>query len=115
MPRLSTNLVTAVEPTEGQTYTIVDVEQLKTIRQGFNGVRVRLEPEKRRKEDEANYASMLWTREEAGAKSKIGSFIAGFRDFFGDEDKAQDTDNWKGHKVRFDKWREANRAITVVA
>lgn len=114
MPRIESALAKGVEPKEGQVYIIIDVKETTTAVQGFKGYRVKLDPEKRKKGDEDEYATMLWAREEAGIKSKLGAFMAGFLDFYGDEDKAFDTDNWLKHKVRIMSWKQRDRDIDVL-
>jgi len=114
MPRIKTELAEGVEPVEGYTYVITSVEERKTAVQGFLGHRVMLEPTKRKEKDESVYATMLWSREEAGVASKLGSFMAAFLDFYGDEDEAFNTDNWKGATIRVVSWQPRKRAIEVI-
>jgi len=114
MPRIKTELAQGVEPEEGKVYTITGVEERTTAVQGFKGLRVLLEPDKRKEGDDDQYATMLWSREEAGVKSKLGAFISGFLDFLQDEDMAFETDNWKNHKVRIVSWQPRKREITVL-
>ena len=82
--------------------------------QGFDAYRVKLEPTKRKKEDDKEYATMLWKREEAGVASKLGSFMAAFLDYYGDEDIAFDTDNWIDCIIRIVKWAPRDRAVEVI-
>jgi hypothetical protein len=112
--RITTELADAVEPVEGQTYIVTAVEEIKTAVQTFAGLRVSLEPEKRKKDDENDYATMLWSRDVAGIRSKLGAFISAFLEFFDDEEKAMETDNWKGHKVRIVSWKSKDREIQVL-
>lgn len=114
MPRIKAELAEGVEPTEGYTYFITEVEETKTAVQGFNGYRVGLEPTTRKKDDDNKYATMLWSREQAGVASKLGSFMAAFLDHYGDEDTAFDTDNWIGCTVRIVKWAPRNREIEII-
>jgi len=114
LPRIKTELAEGVEPVEGYTYTITSVEERKTAVQGFQGHRIMLEPTKRKEKDDSVYATMLWSREEAGVASKLGSFMAAFLDFYGDEDTAFDTDNWVGATVRIVKWAPRSRAVEVI-
>jgi len=112
-------LVKAEEPKEGKSYIITATEELKTAVQGFNGIRVSLDPidtkEKARIAEEGkNVATMLWMREEAGFKSKLGSFLDAFTKFLGDEDSALDTDNWHKHEIRIISWKARAREITVI-
>lgn len=114
MVKLNTELADNVEPVEGEKYTIMSAQADKTSVQQFAGIRVEFEPVKRKPEDEESYATMLWTRERAGIYSKLGAFIKAFTEFFGeDEDQAKDTDNWIGHIITIDTWREKKRHINV--
>lgn len=115
MPKLKgkTQLASAQEPTEGGTYKIVNVEEVKTSVQGFNGIRVVLQSTKPGEEN-TQYATMLWMREVAGQKSKLGAFLDAFTDFLGDAESALDTDNWIGHIIRLVSWQPRNREIRVI-
>lgn len=114
MPRIKAQLAEAVEPESGYTYSITEVDETKTAVQGFDAYRVKLEPTSRKKDDDKEYATMLWSREEAGITSKLGSFMAAFLDFYGDEDIAFDTDNWLGTTIRLVKWAPRDRAVEVI-
>ena len=114
MPKIKATLATGQEPTEGQVYRITSVKEVKTAVQGYAAYRVSLEPEKRKTDDTNVYASMLWSREAAGIKSKLGAFLAAFLDFTGDEDAAADTDNWLNHTIRIIKWQPKDRQIQVL-
>jgi len=114
MPKLKAQLAKGVEPVEGTAYKVTDVKLVKTAVQGFNGYRVSMEPTRRPKDDDNEYATMLWAREEAGQSSKLGSFMAAFLSHYGDEDLAFDTDNWVGATVLIRKWQPKNRAVEVV-
>ena len=115
MPKIKASLTTGQEPTEGGVYKILSVEEVKTAIQGYSAYRVVLEPEKRKGDDRNVYATMLWSREVAGVRSKLGAFMAAFLDFTGDEDAAADTDNWLEHTIRFVKWQPRDRQIQVLA
>jgi len=108
-------LAKAVEPIEGASYKITAVEEVKTAVQGFSGLRVSLEPEKRKEGDANEYATMVWMREQAGRKSKLGSLLAAFGEFLGDEDEALNTDNWIGHVIRVISWTQRNREVRVMS
>lgn len=113
MPRIKAELAEGVEPTEGL-YVVQEVVETKTAVQGFSGYRVSLEPTKRKTGDENVYATMLWSREQAGVASKLGSFMSAFLGHFGDEDTAFDTDNWIGCTIRINKWAPKNRQVEVI-
>ena len=60
----------------------------------------------------------------AVTRSKLGSFISAFTDFYESENNgntqkalemAQDTVNWGSHFVKFISWRAKNREIKVVS
>ena len=111
---MKTTLAKGVEPIAGQAYKVLAIDEVKTAVSGFNGYRVKLEPTRRKEEDEKEYASMLWKREEAGISSKLGSFMAAFLEHYGDEDVAFDTDSWIGSTTLIKKWEPRDRAIEVV-
>jgi DNA repair ATPase RecN len=114
MVKLKTQVADNIEPQEGEKYTIVSAKADTTSVQQFTGIRVEFEPLKRKPLDEEQYATMLWTRETAGKFSKLGAFIKAFTEFFGeDEEQAKDTDNWIGHIITIDTWREKKRHINV--
>jgi len=106
-----TALVSGVEPSEGE-YTVLDTKEVKTDVQGFSGIRVILKSIK--PNDTTEYATMLWKRETAGIRSKLGSFLDAFTAFFGDEDMALETDNWKGHRIRLVSWAPKKREVVVL-
>lgn len=105
-------LAKAVEPEEGKSYTIVGVEEVKTAVQGFNGIRVQLKSSNPK--DDKQYATMLWMRETAGIRSKLGAFLDAFTNFLGDEDDALNTDNWLDHEIRIITWKPRAREIAVI-
>lgn len=105
-------LVDVVEPEEGKSYIIGDTEEIKTPVQGFTGLRISMKSVK--KDDEENYATVLWLRDEAGKKSKLGAFLDAFTNFFDTEAEAMETENWVGHEIRFVVWKSKNREITVI-
>jgi len=111
--KIEARLAKGEEPKEGGIYKIVAVEEVKTAVQGFNGYRVLLKSTKKGEED-VEYATMLWKREAAGAKSKLGAFLAAFTEFLGDEDAALETDNWINHTIRIVSWKPKDREIKVL-
>lgn len=113
-PKITTELAEGIEPLEGHTYFVTEVEETKTAVQAFTGYRTGLEPTKRKAGDDSKYATMLWKREQAGVSSKLGSFMSAFLDFYGDEDTAFDTDNWIGCTVRIVKWAPKQREVEVI-
>jgi len=107
-----TEIAKAVEPVEG-TYKVMSTDEVKTAVQSFNGVRVKLQSQKKGEED-IEYATMLWMREVAGVKSKLGAFLDAFTEFLDDEDEALDTKNWIGHIIRIVSWKQKAREVKVV-
>jgi len=112
-------LAKAEEPKEGHTYIITGTEEVKTSVQGFSGIRANLDPtdakeKKRLEEEHKEVAAMLWMREVAGVKSKLGSFLDAFTQYLGDEDEALNTENWKGKKVRIVSWKPRAREVAVL-
>jgi hypothetical protein len=105
-------LAEGLEPEEGKVYEITRVEEVETLIQRLKGLRVvmkSIDPK-----DLNTYATMLWYREVAGTKSKLGAFIKAFKDFLGSEEAAMDTNNWIGHKVRFISWSPRKREVRVI-
>jgi len=88
------------EPVEGKTYTIVNVEVIKTAVRGFDGVRVTLKDAKGNE-----YATMLWIRDRVGENSKLGAFLKVLGD---------DTDTWVGKKIRIQEWRPRQRTVVLI-
>lgn len=106
-----TAVAAGIEPEEGKTYTITGVEEVKTAVQGYSGIRVTMKSTNPK--DKADYATMLWLREVAGANSKLGAFMAAFKEALG-EDAAYNTDSWVGKTIRFVSWQPRKRQIVVV-
>ena len=112
-------LAKAEEPKDGRSYVITKVEEVKTAVQGFNSLRVSLDPvdtkeKARMKEEGKEVAAMLWMREVAGVKSKLGSFLDAFSKFLGDEEAALDTDAWLKHEIRIVSWKPKAREVVVI-
>jgi len=99
------------EPEEGKTYVITSVEQVKTAVRGFDGIRVTMKSTNPK--DKNVYTTMLWTREIAGAGSKLGAFIRAFVTALGEE-AGYNTDNWVGKTIRIVSWQPRKREIVVV-
>ena len=121
MVKLKTAIQDNIEPEETESYLIESTEQIKTQVQGFDGLRVVLSNV--HTEDEATYATMLWTREVASSNSKLGAFITAFSDYIekkgliGKDNEPldpADTDNWLDHTVKIVSWRAKKREIVVV-
>jgi len=113
LPKIKTQLAEATEPVEGQAYVVEAIEAVKTSVQGFDAYRVKLQPKNRKQGDDKKYATMLWKREQAGINSKLGSFLAAYLDFYGDEDVAFDTDNWIGTTILIQSWKPKARTVQV--
>ncbi|MBA7534608.1 hypothetical protein ES705_26857 [subsurface metagenome] len=112
-------LAKTAEPLAGKSYIVTKTEEVKTAVQGFNGLRVTFDPTEAKekatlKEEGKTCCTMLWMRETAGIRSKLGSFLDAFTTFLGDEDKALNSDNWINHTIRLISWKEKVREITVI-
>lgn len=105
-------LAEGLEPEEGKAYEITRVDEVETLVQKLKGIRVVMKSVDPK--DTNVYATMLWFREIAGTKSKLGAFIKAFKDYFGNEEMALNTENWIGHKVRFVSWSSRKREIRVI-
>ena len=100
MPKIKTEVVeTPPEPSEGMTYNITEASVIKTQRKNYDGVRVSLKGN-----DGSIRGTMLWLRDTAGVKSKVGAFVG----LLGD-----DTDSWIGKNILIVKWQEGNRQIQL--
>ena len=100
MPKIKTEVVeTPPEPQEGVTYKIESAEIIHTQRRGYDGLRVSLKGN-----DGSIRGTMLWMRETAGTKSKLGTFVAVL---------GNDTDTWIGKNITVIKWQEGNRQIAL--
>ena len=98
------------EPEEGKTYVITSVEHVKTAVRGFEGIRVTMKSTNPR--DKNVYTTMLWSREVAGASSKLGAFLKAFITALGEA--GYNTDNWVGKTIRIVSWQPRKREIVVV-
>ena len=88
------------KPVEGQIYKITKAETFNSQVRNYAGVRVELEDKKGNK-----FLEVLWVREIAGPKSKVGSFIVAL---------GKEPAKWVGKTIRLTSWLEKNRAIQVV-
>lgn len=101
MPKIDTQMVGEQEAPEiGVLYTITDVDEFKSAVQGYKGYRITMKDAKGNEVVEA-----LWKQEVAGPNSKIGAYITALGD---------NTDAWKGKKVKYTTWTKGNRNIEVV-
>lgn len=125
VPKIDTAIAGANPPEEGKNYLISDAELTTTDIRSYTAVRVTLKevgkgkPYKLAKEDgePIEKVTMLWVREQVGAKSKMGCFLSAFRDFFAGgehENDFNDTDYWKGHHIHVLAWKEREREIKVL-
>ena len=102
MPEIKVEIVEQLpEPLEGHTYQIHDPEIFTSAVKGYKGLRVPMTDQA----DQSEVVAALWTRDIAGEKSKLGSFIV----VLGTE-----LDNWNGKKIKILKWRPGERQIEVV-
>jgi len=87
------------EPAKDGIYVVTNVEEVtvNTPSGPMSGFRVSL------KDDNANsYSTMLWDKETASKKSKIGAFVSAL---------GPDTDAWINHRVLFSSWAEKDRVV----
>lgn len=109
MPKINTKIIKNLpEPIEGKTYQIVKVSEKESKEKGLKGFEVVLAPIVKGVVETVrdNFAqTMLWYKEEAGATSKIGSFMSVLGD---------DTDLWVGKNIRFVEWEAKNREVEAV-
>lgn len=101
MPKIQVEIAESLpEPLEGHTYQITEAEPFTSQVRSYKGLRVTML-------DEAGntVVSALWTRDIAGEKSKLGSFIVAL---------GNETDAWIGKKIKFVTWRLGDRKIEVV-
>ena len=102
MPKLKVEIAEAMpEPIEGHIYLMTETELFTSPVRGYKGLRVSMKDVA----DGAEVVTVLWMREIAGEKSKLGSFIS----VLGDE-----SDAWVGKKVKFVTWRPNDRKIEVL-
>jgi len=85
---------------EGLVGTIIRAEKVKTMRMGYNGVRVVVQDEKGNQ-----YGEMLWIRDQVGTRTKLGTFITAL---------GNDTRKWINKKIRIVSWKPKDRAIEVL-
>lgn len=113
MVRIETKLINQMEPQENSEYKIIDVSQFVSPK-GDKGLKVILNSTY--KTDKKEYATILWTHESAGIKSKIGAFIVALEklDETGQPEKTIDTNAWLGTTIRIVRWQNSDREIEVV-
>lgn len=100
MPKIKVEVVKRQpEPEQGITYTIKEVEVFTSPKQGYKGARVALEDAMQNKTE-----TVLWLRDQATTKSKLGTFIAALGD---------DTDTWIDKRILIKSWRDGNRDIEL--
>lgn len=97
-PKLSVKLPDP-EPVKDGIYTITKVEEVNvnTPNGQMSGFRVSLVDDRG-----SPYSTMLWEKETASKKSKIGAFVSAL---------GPDTDLWINHKVLFASWAEKDRVV----
>jgi hypothetical protein len=95
---------------EDHTYRIEKVEFVKTPVQGLEGWRLTAADVA----DNSMHGTILWKRQRIGSFSKLGAFLKAFKAFFGDEEKARNTDLWVGKTIHVVSWKAKGREIKVV-
>lgn len=112
MPKINVQLAEpTIEPKEKQTYKITKAEEITTQKEEYKAIRVSL----KQKDEETEYATMLWISDTIPSNSKLGCFIDAFNSFYKDNEKGYDTDNWLNHEVRFISWVRKDRQIEVIS
>jgi len=102
MPKINVEIAEQLpEPLEGHIYQIHDPELFTSAVRSYKGLRVPLTDQT----DQMEVIAVLWTRDIAGEKSKLGAFISVL---------GNDTDTWNGKKIKILKWRPGERQIEVV-
>jgi len=101
MEEIPTTLIeTLPEPPEGVVLEITNAEITQTLVRGFRGVRVEFKDKEGHR-----YATMLWTRQRVGDKSKLGAFVK----ILGKRPK-----EWIGKKIIIEEWRPRSRVVRLV-
>jgi hypothetical protein len=134
MVKINQGLSDFMEPDEGEQYQIIAVSE--TISKGFKGLTIEFVPKKQTEETKKiRYRITAWLgqNDTVGTRSKLGSFISAFTDYFESKNldstdgyivenatkealvDAQDTDKWTAHLVKFVSWRAKNREIKVIS
>ena len=113
MPKIKTELIK--QPKEGQQYTIEKVEEttIETRQGEFDAYRVEMKSTDTK--DTNLYSVSLWSSETAGSQSKLGSFLDAFQMFFKGSKDSYETDNWIGHTIQFETWKDKDREIKVIS
>jgi hypothetical protein len=130
MVRINQNISDFAEPEEGEKYKIINVSDANA--KGYKGITIEFTPEKQTEQNKKiNYRITAWLgqNETVGTKSKLGSFISAFTDYFEANasdgiredaieealEMAQDTDKWLNHTVKIVSWRNKNREVKVIS
>jgi hypothetical protein len=125
MVKINQGLSNFQEIEDNEQYHIVNVSE--TVSKGFKGITLEFTPKKVTEENKKiQYRITAWLgqNETVGTRSKLGSFISAFTDFFESENEndtekaltlAQNTDNWNGHFIKVISWRAKNREIKIVS
>lgn len=122
---IDVKLVAYKEPIVGKLYRIEgtkeDTRNFGTgeDRRTVGCVVVDYEPVERAEGDKIRYRATLWIpdNKEVAPSGKLGSHIAAFADFFGEEpdtlEMALEPENWKNKVVKVIRWEEKSRKIEV--
>jgi hypothetical protein len=102
MPKIKVEIAESLpEPIEGHIYLITETELFTSPVRSYKGLRVSMKDVV----DGTEVVAVLWMRDIAGEKSKLGSFVS----VLGDE-----SDSWVGKKIKFVTWRPGDRKIEVI-
>jgi hypothetical protein len=130
MVKINQGLSDFQEPEEGEQYQITATSE--NTSKGFKGISIEFTPKKQTEQNaKIKYRITAWLgqNDTVGTRSKLGSFISAFTDYFETTkdsegvpldtetalNKAQDTDIWKGHFIKIISWRAKNREIKVIS
>jgi len=113
VPKIKTELIK--QPKEGQQYTIKKVEEVTIEIRNNDYDAYRVEMKSTDTKDTSLYSISLWSSETSGSTSKLGSFLDAFQMFFKGSKDAYETDNWVGHIIQFNTWKDRDRDIQVIS
>lgn len=101
MPELKVEIAEQLpKPIEGGIYTIATAEVFVSQVRSYKGIRVGMVGT-----DGKPAVEVLWLRDVAGEKSKLGSFVKCL---------GNNTDSWISRKIRFVEWRQNTRKIEAL-
>jgi len=125
---IKVKLVAYKEPIVGKSYTIESTEEATRefedintgVKRNVGCVVVDYQPVERKESDNTRYRATLWIPDnmEVAPSGKLGSHIAAFADYFGEDPdtlvKALEPKEWVGKVINVIKWSSKTRMIAVV-